>query len=181
MKKLRTNKGFTLIEMLACVITLLLIGMICSTGLNFALRSYNESVFESDSQMLSESVDMYIGDILRHSSSIEIDELTVKENYGYKVEQFNNIAYRVFNGNIEVSPMSDEKTGGYLILTGDASLGNAYLVGIDTYAKTLYIDSFELYYDDTTGIFKGNYTIKSTILNDASRNCSFSCRTIADN
>jgi len=73
MRKIRDKKGFTLIEMLACVVTLLLIGMIVSTGMNLATMSLRETTFESDSQMLESTLNMYIGDILRHATDVKED------------------------------------------------------------------------------------------------------------
>ena len=58
MRKIKNKKGFTLVEMLVCVVTLLLIGMIVSAGTNLAMFSLRESTFESNSQMLESTLNM---------------------------------------------------------------------------------------------------------------------------
>lgn len=179
MRKLKSNKGFTLVEMLACVITLLLIGMICTTGMNFALNSYQRSVFESDSQMLEDTLNMYIGDILRHATSIETEIQEPDETGSKKVVSFTNAEYQIYEGRIEVPEKTDDVGGNFLVYESKNGQGNL-LAGEMVYASTLYVEKFVLKYNENTGVFTGYYIIKSTILSDVSRECTFTYRTIAE-
>lgn len=170
MKKIKQNKGFTLVEMLACVVTLFLICMICSTGMNFALRSYQQSVYESDSQMLEATLNMYLCDVLRHATDIKVD--------ASGVPIFTNTAYGVYDGKIGVPDEGASHSGNFLVYENEGGSGDMIL-SADAYSQTLYIDDFVLTYDESTGVFTGEYKIKSTLLSDVERVGEFVCRTIA--
>ncbi len=170
MKKLGQRGGFTLVEMLSCVVTLFLICMICTAGMNLAIRSYQESVFESDSQMLESTLTLYISDILRHATDIGTD----KE--GKLI--FDNATYQISNGNIAVPEEKSKYQGNFLIYYGDAGEG-IIMMSEDAYAN-LFIEGFYLSYDEALGVFEGGYTIKSNMLSDGKRVCTFTCRTIAE-
>lgn len=164
MKKLKQNKGFTLVEMLACIVTLILICMICSTGMNLALRSFQRSVFESDSQMLESTLNMSLSDMLRHATDIKTEN---------GVLVFTNTSYGLYDGTIDLS------TDKYLVYTNEGGTGSMIL-SKDAYSETLYIDTITLVYDKNTEVFTGGYTIKSTLLNDLQRHVDFTCRNIAE-
>lgn len=170
MKKLKSNKGFTFIEMLACVVTMLLIAMICSVGLDMASKSYRESVFESNCQMLESTVDMQVGDILRFATSVQTDG-------DGNVTAFTNKTYRIDKGRIEVPARSGD-TGGYFLVYLETDAENGYMIlNQSAYADSMYIENFTLTYDDSTGMFSGNYTIKSTQLGGLKRDCTYAYRT----
>jgi len=98
MKKIKSQKGFTLVEMLACVVTLILLAGICTTGTNLAMNSYNRSLFESNSQMLESTLSLYLGDILRHSQpKVETDPVT-----GVKTIKITNSIYGMYDGWIDL-------------------------------------------------------------------------------
>lgn len=180
MKKIKNNQGFTFVEMLACVLTLLLIAGIVSAGMNLALKSYNESMYESDSQMLESTLDLYICDILRHATKIETEEVDADPSRpGEKiVTGFTNVAYQIYGGNIKVLEKEDDDGGAFMVYETKNNDG-VMLVGTNVYAGTLYISDFTLKYNEEKGYFTGTYLIKSTILENASRECTFTCRTIA--
>jgi len=167
MKKLKKKKGFTLIEMLACTVTLLLIALICTTGTNLALRSYEESVLESNIQNLEATIDLYIGDILRYATDVKPYDGTDE------VEELTNASYQIYKGMIEINQ------DGHLVCTSIHNNGKkTLLVGKNTYAEMLYIESFELHYDAATKLFEGNYVIGNT-LNETKRTCEFAYRMVA--
>ena len=172
MRKLSRDKGFTLVEMLACVVTLLLIGLISSAALNMATKSYWISRFESDSQMLESTLDMYIGDILRYSNQVETDAAG-------NVTAISNVTYCVNGGGIELIPRNGEEGGRFLIRQTPGEDGTL-LVGEAAYAGNLYIEAFVLVYDENTGIFTGEYTIRSSLLEEEARKCVFSYKRIAN-
>lgn len=174
MRKIRDKKGFTLIEMLACVVTLLLIGMIVSTGMNLATMSLRETTFESDSQMLESTLNMYIGDILRHATDVKEDATGVT---------FTNDAYYIDAGTLTIDlSVSDISGAGYLVYTSsldeEGSVGTR-IVNEGAYAGALYIKDFSLIYDENKGVFHGSYIIVSSAT-DTTKTCDFSYRTIAD-
>ena len=144
-KKLSTRHGFTLIEMLACVLTLILITLICTTGLNMALKSYNESVFESGSQMLESMISTSVGDVLRYSYDIQ--------GTGGAIT-FDNSAFGVDDGNFVLD------SEGHLMLAKNATQ-QVLLVGTGVYIDSMYIADFTLHYNDSTLVYTGSYKIKS--------------------
>lgn len=177
MRKLKNTKGFTLIEMLACVITLLLIGGICSTGMNLAIRSYNESIYESDSQMLEDTLNLYLCDILRHATFVrtEGDAAVAEKN----VISFTNVAYQIYDGHIEVSERVEDYGGTFLVYESGNGQG-AMIVGENVYAGSLYISDFVLKYNSEKKYFTGYYVIQSSVVEDLEKKCEFTCRTIAE-
>lgn len=189
MRKLRQKKGFTLIEMLACVVTLLLIGMIVSAGLNLATMSLREVTFETDSQTLRSTMDMYIGDILRHATDVKANDGKAHEgatdlyidplNNTY---MFTNDAYYIDNGAFGIDLRGSEKEGaGYLVCTStlaDDPMG-VMVANKGAYAGNLAIKDFKLSYDASKGVFTGSYIIVSSAT-DTTKLCEFSFRTIAD-
>lgn len=176
MKKLEKKNGFTLVEMLACVVTLLLMLGIVASGTNFALHSYNETMYESNSQMLESSINMYLTDILRHAKDIKTADGESAEELD--VIGFTSSSYRIYGGTIGIRSMEDG-SGPYLVYITEND-NAVMIVGENMYANTLYISDLTLKYNKEKGYFTGTYTIQSTILEDAVRVCGFTCRTIAE-
>lgn len=174
MRKLANKRGFTLVEMLTCVITLLLIGLICSSGINLAMHSLAATSFDSDSQMLESTMDIYISDILRHAVLIQETSEGIK---------FNNDAYYIREGMLKVDTTGSRVAGaGYLVYTTEhgAVSSDLMIANKGAYVDNLYIKNFVLDYDQTTGIFSGSYQIVSSAV-DSVRTCTFRYRTITQN
>lgn len=185
MRKLKQKKGFTLIEMLACVVTLLLIGMIVSAGLNLATMSLREVTFETDSQTLRSTMDMYIGDILRHATDVKDNDDKAHQGATDLVVSdimFTNDAYYIDGGAFAIDlSVSDISGAGYLMCTStlaDEPKG-VMVANKGTYAGTLFIKDFTLTFDASKGVFTGSYTIVSSAT-DTTKLCEFSYRTIAN-
>ena len=147
MKKLKNKKGFTLIEMLACTVTLVLITLICTTGMNMATKSYNESMFESNSQKLEYMLNLSVGDILRYSHNITVNGGTIT---------FTNEVYGVYDGGLKLDG------SGYFVLVKNAAK-EAFVIATANYVDGLYVGDFSLTYDSATNIYTGNYKIKSNL------------------
>ena len=168
MKKLKKNqKGFSMVEMLVCVVTLLLIGGICSTGMGISIKSFQESRFESDSQALESTLSLLFSDIFRYATEVNTETGV----------QFTNIEYEINNGTIIIGTEEGEHKDCFLIQKNPTG-GNQMLVGENVYAENLYVSDFLLSYEETTGVFTGNYKIKSKVRDDLSKDCSFSYRRI---
>lgn len=74
MRKLKNKGGFTLVEMMAVLaILVIFVGGIGST-MNAGAKIYHEAVFESDSATLADILNTALGDILRYSQDIMINE-----------------------------------------------------------------------------------------------------------
>ncbi len=70
MVKNRRNAGFTLIEMMVCVLILVLLVMGMGVGMDAGSRIYRDATFESDSATLAGILNSNLGDILRYSIRI---------------------------------------------------------------------------------------------------------------
>lgn len=169
MKKLKSKKGFTLLEMLACIITLLLLSGICTMGTDLAVDSYNRSMFETDSQTLQNTLDMYLGDILRHST-LELEEGIFVSATKRDIKSITNMSYGIYQGKIAV------KDGRFYIYKTPADEEGVLLLSEKIYTKTLKITGFSLEYNEAGQYVTGSYTIKSTILEDKSVECDFTYR-----
>lgn len=171
MKKLKNKKGFTLVEMLTCVVTLLLIGLICSGGMKLAMDSLRTTTFDSNSRTVEAALDIYISDLLRHASDVSM---------GPEGVTFTNQAYYIKNGTLKIDTTGSNVTdAGYLVCTGGSSAPERMLANKGIYTDNLYIKNFALSYDETTGIFTGGYEIVSSDT-DSVRVCSFSYRRIEE-
>ncbi|MBR5126811.1 MAG: type II secretion system protein [Roseburia sp.] len=172
MNKLKKKNGFTLIEMLVCTVIMLLVGAMCGTGVKLAIKSLDATNFESSSQMLESTLDIYISDILRHASNVTDD--------GTKII-FDNSAYYIKRGSLKIDEVSNGI--GYLVCTStkaDETQIEMLVANKGVYADALYIKDFLLNYDATAGIFEGSYSIVNQSLG-SSRNCTFKYRTIMEN
>ena len=171
MKKLKNKKGFTLVEMLACVVTLILIGLICSGGMRLAMNSLRASTFDSNSRTVEAALDIYISDLLRHASDV---------NNGPEGVTFTNQAYYIKNGTLKIDTTGSKVAdAGYLVCTGGSSVPERMLANKGIYTDNLYIKDFTLSYEEATGIFTGGYKIVSSVT-DSVRDCSFSYRMIEE-
>ena len=179
MRKLKSKKGFTLVEMLACCVTLVLVGGICTMGTNMALDSYNRSMFVSDSQMLESTLDLYLGDILRHATI----ESNGEEDLGsgnYGIKSITNKSYGMYLGTLGLQEDSGKENYRRILIykTAEALAEGKGLMFVNdnVYGKTLYISDFVLKYNVAGHYVTGSYKIKSTILEDAVRECDFTYR-----
>ena len=169
MKMIKNDKGFTFVEMLVCVITLLLIGMICSVGVSMASKSYQDSVFESDSQLLESTLNLYISDILRFATDVEVDA-------SGKVTEITNDTYHMKDGNIVLSERSGQTGGFFVLLANELDTQGTLLISEASYGGELYIEAFELTYDENKAVFSGKYVIKSDVALEKEKECNFSYR-----
>lgn len=72
-KKLCGSKGFTLVEMTAAVLILVLLVLILNTGLDLAVKSYRTMTAESETELLMSSLSDAIYDELRYARDINAD------------------------------------------------------------------------------------------------------------
>jgi prepilin-type N-terminal cleavage/methylation domain-containing protein len=77
MSKLKNNSGMTLIEMLCVLLILVILIMGMGSTMDAGTRIYQEAIFESDSATLAGILNTSMGDILRYSRDVKINEGTV--------------------------------------------------------------------------------------------------------
>ncbi len=87
LRKLRENKGFSLVEMLACTVVLLLLALVLNTGLQAALDSYHSMIAKSETQLVVSTVIDGLADELRYTGQPEIFEYPAPtDRAGYGLE-----------------------------------------------------------------------------------------------
>lgn len=161
--KIKQNTGFTFVEMLACVVVLVLVCLISSTGMNLAMKSYQASIYESDSQMLEAQINTRFMDVLRYVNSVTTDVNGIVTDIDTRTYQIDGVI----------------TTDGRYFIYQDGSGNVRYLLQKDAYSKSLYIEDYKLKYDALTGVFNGTYVIKSDVIAGQEKECSFACRAIA--
>lgn len=72
-RKLREKSGLTLVEMLAAVAVLILLGLMLNTGMQMAVRSYRTMIAHSEVQLLLSTLADALGDDLRYAQEVETD------------------------------------------------------------------------------------------------------------
>ena len=70
-KKLSRSEGLTLVEMLAAVVILVLLGLILNAGLHMALNSYRTMCAQSETELLLSTLLNTLADDLRYASDVE--------------------------------------------------------------------------------------------------------------
>ena len=141
MKKLRSRSGMTLTKLLCAVVIVILISGLLSVGIRFSVRSYRQSMAASQAQVLSSTLTAAISDKLRYCGSVspDGDQIFIRDM-----------------GSVE----GDEKGEVFRISEdGELMLGNSKLLGSRVYPEGLRVDSFQMSYVSTTGIFSVSFTI----------------------
>lgn len=78
MSKLKNNSGMTLIEMLCALLILVVMIVGMGSTMDAGTRIYQEAIFESDSATLAGILNTAMGDILRYSRDVRINEGTAE-------------------------------------------------------------------------------------------------------
>jgi prepilin-type N-terminal cleavage/methylation domain-containing protein len=101
---LRSNSGFTLVEMLAATLVLGLLTSMVAMGVTLGMKAYQRSSFESEAQILASTLDASLSDPLRFSTA----QATDNNSFAYQVTYRNNTITNVQLTTHEV-PRADGK------------------------------------------------------------------------
>ena len=135
MKKLRSQRGATLTEMLCAVLIVVLISALLVVGIRFAGRTYNSSMKLSEAQELCSTLTSIISDKLRFCGTV-----TQSEDGGLTQIFIQNV------GNVEGEAFQ-------LSEDGQVMLGDSKLLGASAYPRGLRVQEVSLQYDAGTDIF----------------------------
>lgn len=72
-RKLRSERGLTLVEMLCAVAVLMLLALMLNTGLQMAMGSYRDLTAQSEAQMLLSTLSDALADDLRYARNVVAD------------------------------------------------------------------------------------------------------------
>lgn len=100
-KKLKDEAGFSLVELLAVTVVLMLLGLMLNTGLQMALNSYRTVVAQSEVELLLSTAVDALADDLRFAQDVTKTGDTVDSNFTYNSDSFGD----------EVRLAVDETTG----------------------------------------------------------------------
>jgi type II secretory pathway pseudopilin PulG len=139
MMKLRSRRGLTLVEALMTVMILSLISLAIATGLIVATRAQSQSIFESESGLVANTINLALSDVLRYAEYRGDISGTTNVN-------FSNSDYGLhINGHLTIVDGLLVYTNG----TGGTPLVNDYL-GLE-------MEDWELSY--SSGVFSGSYKL----------------------
>ncbi|MDD4201105.1 MAG: prepilin-type N-terminal cleavage/methylation domain-containing protein [Eubacteriales bacterium] len=68
--KIKNKKGFTLVEMIAAIAVLALMGVGLTAGLGAATKSYEAMMFSANSEVLEDSINTAFANTLRYASDV---------------------------------------------------------------------------------------------------------------
>lgn len=123
-KKLNSESGLTLVEMLAVVVILILLGLLLNTGLQMAMSTYRTIVAQSEVELLLSTAMDAISDDLRYARDVAEDGT---DGFTYTSDSFGVDAALGLNSDGQIVAMvgGEEKR---LLSTGAYGLNGAYQV-----------------------------------------------------
>ena len=179
--KLKSRLGYTLTEAIVSVLIIALLAVAISSGLTVAMKVYKQSLFTSNSEILEDTINAALSDVLRFADVNDSDAAgsgsagSTDGSGGDAVSadtvHFYNKQYTDSDeGYIAVS-------NGYICIFKDASdLDGALLVNTGAY-DDIRASHFQMTYDSGTKTFTGSYELKN---DDGSlvKDCGFTYRTV---
>lgn len=128
-RKLGEESGLTLVEMLAAVVVLILLGLMLNTGMQLAVRSYRTMIAHSEVQLLLSTLADALGDDLRYAQEVETDaggKLTAYQDAsGDTVSLVIGPDGQVYAGEKRILPPGAYGRGAYAVKTMDISFAEA--------------------------------------------------------
>ena len=125
-KKLKSEAGITLVELLAATVILMLLGLILSAGLNMALSGYRSITAQSEAELLLSTAVDALADDLRYARNVsgEAGDFTyTSDSFGPERRLSVNSAGQI------VAYKTDADTDGLRLLpTGAYGVNGAYRV-----------------------------------------------------
>lgn len=133
-QKLKSSRGLTLVEMVMAAAILILLALMLHTGLIMAQDSYNKMTSESESQLLLSTLTDLLSNELRYARDVATGAGGVLSDYtSVNYGRHTTLALNE-NGQLEAKDR--------LMLSSGAYGNGAY-----------WLDSYEIKYDDSTGLF----------------------------
>jgi len=167
-KKLASRAGLTLVELLVSILLLALIGVGMSAGMTAAIRTYDRSVFSSETLMLQDTINTTLSDYLRYAVGVTGADGSVTVTSG----QYGTGTFVTGRGNASAFTQGD----GYLYFSANGK--NSLVVNSGAYT-TLSVTDFSIAYTAATGVFHVSYELQSTGKTTNPRHCEADFRSLA--
>ena len=189
MTKQRSKAGFSLLEMMAALMILVLMTAAMGTTMSAGLGIYREAIFESDSASMAGIINTSLGDILRYSMNVKENESypgnlkdTSLDSQGQYILQnqtgffFTSIDYGIRDAYFHLSTEGGGQSGGILQLRNLKNAETVELVNTGAYPD-LKITAFTVTYVPKSATSRGgyfliDYTISSTKTDSLTREVS---------
>lgn len=156
-RKLKNNKGFSVIEMLCAVAILALLCLVISAGFNMAINSYRDSMAESETRLLVDNLSAALNGKLRYARESDAGKFNINDA---KVE-YND------------QPLLPDGAYGASGIFGLAYIGTYEVVAADNGSGgELPIVKFD------SGSFTVKFTVKSSKVPAISRDVAFTVRSL---
>ena len=161
--KARAKRGFSLLEMLVALAILVFIVLGIGVGMDAGIDIYKEAIFEADSASMAGIVNSNLGDILRYSTRVTVNDGTnlldasgskiPKESLGFV---FTSADYGIKDAYFYTPVLEDGSSKGVLRLTNLKEDKDMELVNTGAYPD-LYIANFRITYYElgTTSVTNG--------------------------
>ena len=168
--KLGNKGGFTLVEMLVCVVILVLLVIAMGTGISTAVRVYHESIFQSNSATLTSMLNATIDDVLRYSEDIYVlQDGTTDFANGEKVIEVSSVPSGVtflftnkeYSGQHAYIFANSGDTGSPVQMMNILGGSPRDLLNTGAYPN-LTVKDLIILYDSGAGVFRVSYKIAST-------------------
>lgn len=166
-KKLASRGGLTLVELLAAIMILALIGVGMATGMTAAIQTYERSVFASETLVLQDTINTTLGEYLRYASGVVDASGTVtvaSEEYG--------------TGTFVTGKGGAVFTAGAGYLYFDVGGKKALVVNSGAYTD-LTVTNFAITYASGTGVFHVTYQLQKKEGGGIAVNCQTDFRSLA--
>lgn len=154
-KKLNSQSGLTVVELLAATVVLMLLGLMLNTGLQTALSTYRAIVAQSELELLLSTAVDALADDLRYARDVSVEDTS----FTYTSDSFGEgtkLTVDLADGQIKAEVGGEKKR---VLSTGAYGLNEAYKVK----------DDMEISYDGVSC-----FTIKLTV---ATKDDSLSAKT----
>ena len=119
-QKLKSSRGLTLVEMMAAVAVLALLGLMLHTGLTMAQDSYYKMTGEAESQLLLSTLTDLLSNELRYARDVVTDE-------GGNLQRYTSVNYGR-NTTLSLNENAQLEANGRQMLSGGAYGNGAYRI-----------------------------------------------------
>lgn len=151
MKKLKNKAGFTLVEMMAVVLILVILTMGIGKTMDAGMQIYRDAIFEADSASLAGILNTALGDVLRFSEDITENTGTFEDASGSLIDRavvefvFTNWEYGAEDAYFHIPLQAGGISKGVLQMKSISNTDIIELVNTGAYPD-LVISNFEIQY-----------------------------------
>lgn len=141
-RKLKENKGVTLVEMLCVIVILVIVTAMLTTGIRFGTKTYKKTVRESEAEMLMLTLTTRIRDEIQYAGTTKVD------SNGQLVSFFSQRYGEITTSGSGTGtvPVFHQDQDGHVMIGNNYIVGNsAYTQGIRGDVSVKYVETAQAY------------------------------------